>query len=195
MTVLNSACPLDCPDACSLAVTVEEGRITKIDGSRRNPVTEGYICAKVRQMAEHVYGADRLLHPLIRTGARGAGQFRRAAWDEALDLIARKMVEVRESRGGEAILPFSYGGSNGLLTQDTVDARLWRRLGASRLARTVCAASLLLVPMTPTGPRLIQPTTYSRAATDPSAWTTRPSTLRTTPARSSKGTPGNGIER
>lgn len=140
MTVLNSACPLDCPDACSLAVTVEEGRITKIDGSRRNPVTEGYICAKVRHMGEHVYGADRLLHPLIRTGARGAGQFRRAGWDEALDLIARKMVEVRESRGGGGILPFSYGGSNGLLTQDTVDARLWRRLGASRLARTVCAA-------------------------------------------------------
>jgi anaerobic selenocysteine-containing dehydrogenase len=135
-----TACPLDCPDSCSLDVTIEKGRVIEIDGSRANPVTGGYICAKVRRFADRVYGAERVLHPLIRTGARGSGTFARATWDEALDHVAAKMIEVRERWGGEAILPFSYGGSNGLLSQDTTDAELWRRFGTSRLARTVCAA-------------------------------------------------------
>jgi anaerobic selenocysteine-containing dehydrogenase len=132
---------LDCPDACSLDVRVEDGRVVKVDGSRVNPITDGYICAKVRRLPEHLYGPDRLLYPAIRRGPKGSGTFERVSWDEALDLAAGKMREARERRGGEAILPFSYGGSNGLLTQDTTDARLFRRLGASRLARTVCAAA------------------------------------------------------
>lgn len=140
MPVLKSICPLDCPDACSLDVTVEDGRVVKLDGGRDNPITRGYICAKVRHFDRHLYGPERLRYPALRRGARGSGQFQRVSWDEALDVVARKLMEVRETRGGEAILPFSYGGSNGLLTQDTTDARLWRRLGTSRLARTVCAA-------------------------------------------------------
>lgn len=135
----TSACPLDCPDACSLEVTVEDGRVTRMDGSRVNPVTEGYICAKVRHFAEHVYSPERLLHPAVRDGAKGEGRFKAVSWDQALDLIASKMLEVREKTGGEAILPFYYGGSNGMLTQDSTDLRLFRRLGASRLLRTVCA--------------------------------------------------------
>jgi anaerobic selenocysteine-containing dehydrogenase len=139
-TVVDTACPLDCPDSCSLAVTVSNGRVSEIDGSSLNTPTAGYICAKVRKFADRVYGDARLRYPAVRTGAKGQGRFSRVSWDEALELIASRMLEVRERWGGEAILPFSYGGSNGLLTQDTIDAVLFRRFGASRLARTVCAA-------------------------------------------------------
>jgi anaerobic selenocysteine-containing dehydrogenase len=135
-----TACPLDCPDSCSLDVVVQDGRITTIDGSSLNPVTGGYICAKVRRFPQRVYGPDRLLYPAIRKGPKGRATFVRASWDEALASIAARLREVIERWGGEAILPYSYGGSNGLLTQDTSDATLFRRLGASRLARTVCAA-------------------------------------------------------
>ena len=135
-----TVCPLDCPDSCSLDVTVQDGRLTTIDGSSLNPVTGGYICAKVRRFPERVYGPDRLLYPAVRKGPKGLASFERVTWDEALGLIAERLTEARVRWGGESILPYSYGGSNGLLTQDTSDAVLFRRLGASRLARTVCAA-------------------------------------------------------
>ncbi len=138
--VVDTACPLDCPDACSLAVTVRRGRVVNIDGSRRNPVTDGFICAKVRRFGEHVYGPDRLLYPAVRKGRKGEGKFKRVSWDKALELVADKMRAAKAQAGGASILPFSYGGSNGLLTQDNIDALLWRRFGTSRLARTVCAA-------------------------------------------------------
>ncbi len=136
----TTACPLDCPDACTLTVTLRAGRITKIDGSPESEVTRGYICAKVRQFGKRVYGDDRLLHPAVRRGAKGSGLFRRITWDDAFELMATRIHEVKTAHGGEAILPLSYGGSNGLLTQDTTDATLFRRLGAARLLRTVCAA-------------------------------------------------------
>jgi anaerobic selenocysteine-containing dehydrogenase len=139
--IVETACPLDCPDGCSLNVTVQDGRITAIDGSKANPITDGYICAKVRRFTERVYGPDRLLYPAVRKGPKGAGaRFERVSWDDALNVIATRMREANKMWGGESILPYSYGGSNGLLTQDTGDATLFRRLGASRLARTVCAA-------------------------------------------------------
>ncbi len=137
---VGTVCPLDCPDSCSLSVTVREGRVLSLDGSSANPVTGGFICAKVRRLPERLYGADRLLHPAVRRGTKGNAQFERVSWDEALGVIADTLVTTRDTWGGEAILPYSYGGSNGLLTQDTSDATLFRRLGASRLARTVCAA-------------------------------------------------------
>jgi anaerobic selenocysteine-containing dehydrogenase len=139
-SVVETACPLDCPDACSLAVTVQHGKLVKIDGARTNPVTDGYICAKVRRFGDRVYGPDRLLYPALRNGRKGEGRFKRVPWDEALALVVEKFEAAKSRHGGEAILPFSYGGSNGLLTQDNFDAQLWRRFGTSRLARTVCAA-------------------------------------------------------
>jgi anaerobic selenocysteine-containing dehydrogenase len=142
--VVDTACPLDCPDACSLSVTVRDGTLIAIDGSHRNPDTGGYICAKVRRFGERVYGADRLLYPAIRSGPKGSGRLARVSWDEAMELLGDRLSAIRDRWGGEAILPFSYGGSNGLLTQDTTDALLFRRLGASRLARTVCAAPTTL---------------------------------------------------
>jgi anaerobic selenocysteine-containing dehydrogenase len=138
--IVASVCPLDCPDACSLEVRVQEGRVVSVGGSRVNPLTEGFICSKVRRYPEHVYGPERVLYPRIRVGRKGEGSFRRATWDEALGLVAARMRELAERGAGEAILPLSYGGSNGYLSQDTTDARLFTRLAASRLARTVCAA-------------------------------------------------------
>jgi anaerobic selenocysteine-containing dehydrogenase len=139
-SVVETACPLDCPDACSLDVTVQHGKVIEIDGSEKNPVTGGYICAKVRKFTDRIYGPDRLLYPAVRTGAKGAGKFKRVSWDEALSLVVERMSDAKRTAGGASILPFSYGGSNGLLTQDNLDAQLWRRFGTSRLDRTVCAA-------------------------------------------------------
>ena len=127
VATVDTACPLDCPDSCSLAVTVSKGRVVEIDGSTLNAPTAGYICAKVRKFGDRVYGDARLQYPAVRTGPKGQGRFRRVGWDEAIELIATRLLEVREHWGGEAILPFSYGGSNGLLTQDTLDAVLFRR--------------------------------------------------------------------
>ncbi|HTM24512.1 MAG TPA: molybdopterin-dependent oxidoreductase [Vicinamibacterales bacterium] len=139
-STVRTACPLDCPDSCTLDVTVEHGRIKKIEGGNANPVTHDFICAKVRRFGERVYGEDRLLYPAVRQGPKGSGTFARVTWDEALDLIAGRMAAIKAQHGGEAILPFYYGGSNGLITQNTNDAELWRRFGTSRLATTVCAA-------------------------------------------------------
>lgn len=138
--VVETACPLDCPDSCSLQVSVADGRVAKIDGARRHDVTDGYICAKVRRFAKRLYGPLRVRHPYVRVGEKGQAAFSRVSWEEAIERIAARLRDVRDQWGGEAILPYSYGGSNGLLTQDTTDARLFRRLGASRLARNVCAA-------------------------------------------------------
>jgi anaerobic selenocysteine-containing dehydrogenase len=139
-TVVETACPLDCPDACSLAVTVQQGKVVTIDGSQKNPVTNGYICAKVRKFGERVYGPDRILYPAVRTGRKGEGQFSRVSWHEAIELVASRFERAKAESGAASILPYSYGGSNGLLTQDNLDAQLWRRFATSRLARTVCAA-------------------------------------------------------
>jgi len=143
---LPSACPLDCPDHCGLSVEVEDGRVVRV-GARDegNPLTAGFICGKVARFQDHVHGPDRLLHPAVRRpGARKRGgdpaAFERVSWDQALALVAARLDEARTRHGGESILPLSYGGSNGYLTQDTLDARLFRRLGASRCLRTVCAA-------------------------------------------------------
>src|SRR5262249_21108498 len=126
---VQTACPLDCPDACSLEVDVVDGRVERIEGTHRNPLTGGFICSKVRRYGDHVYGPERLRHPGLRRGAKGEGRFERISWDAALNLVVEKIATVRAryqhlgERAGEAILPFSYGGSNGLLTQDTTDAR------------------------------------------------------------------------
>jgi anaerobic selenocysteine-containing dehydrogenase len=139
-SVVETACPLDCPDSCSLAVTVQRGKVITIDGSHKNPTTGGFICAKVRKFGERVYGPDRLQYPAVRSGRKGEGRFKRVSWDEAVSRIVDRFSAAKAEWGGASILPFSYGGSNGLLTQDNFDALLWRRFGTSRLARTVCAA-------------------------------------------------------
>jgi anaerobic selenocysteine-containing dehydrogenase len=139
-STIQTACPLDCPDACSLSVTVERGRVTKIDGNDLAPSTGGYICGKVRRFDRRVYGQERILQPAVRRGPKGKAAFEPIDWNEAFDLAASRMREARERFGAESILPYHYGGSNGPLTNEFEDARFFRRLGASRLARTICAA-------------------------------------------------------
>ena len=119
---------------------MQHGKVIALDGSHKNPVTDGYICAKVRKFDERLYGPDRLLYPGRSQGRKGEGRFKRVTWDEALELVAERFRRAKAAHGGASILPFSYGGSNGLLTQDNLDAQLWRRFGTSRLARTLCAA-------------------------------------------------------
>lgn len=146
MRRVTSVCPLDCPDTCSLAIDVEAApdgqseRVVHIDGTDLNPLTAGYICGKVSVFTRHMYGEHRLLHPMVRDGAKGSGRFRRVSWDDALDLAVERIRATIDQHGAEAILPYAYGGSNGFLTHDSVDTRLFRRLGASRLLRTLCAA-------------------------------------------------------
>jgi len=131
---------MDCPDTCSLDVEVEDGRVTKLRGSNLNPVTNGFICSKVGNFAQRVYSDERLLYPMRRVGEKGSGQFARISWDEAINLIGKSFSAIKQRYGGEAILPFNYGGSNGMLGQGTTDAAFFNKLGASRLAHTVCAA-------------------------------------------------------
>ncbi|MFO7695101.1 MAG: molybdopterin-dependent oxidoreductase [Vicinamibacterales bacterium] len=138
---VGTACPLDCPDSCSLSVSLADGRVVALDGGDANPVTGGYICGKVRRFGDRVYGPDRLLRPGLRLGPPGSGEFRWIGWEEALSRVADAMREARDRWGAESVLPYCYGGSNGLLTQDTTDARVFRRFGASRLARTLCAST------------------------------------------------------
>lgn len=138
--IVDSVCPLDCPDTCSLSVTIESGRITRVDGSQRNPFTAGYICAKVRRYAERVYSPLRVLYPQHRVGSKGEGRFERISWDAAIDLIAERFKRIIAEDGPAAILPYHYGGSNGLLSEGALDARFFNRLGAAELLKTICAA-------------------------------------------------------
>ncbi len=137
----RSACPLDCPDLCGLEVTVDAGRVIEVTGDHRNPMTDGFVCGKVRKIAQHMYGEHRVLRPRVRTGAKGSGQWRETSWDEALGLVTDKLSAIRARSGAEAILPFHYGGSNGWLTEGSLATRFFRRLGASTLDRTFCAAA------------------------------------------------------
>jgi anaerobic selenocysteine-containing dehydrogenase len=136
-----SACPLDCPDLCSLEVGVEDGRVVSVEGSRLTPITDGMICGKVRKIAKHLYGRDRVLTPLVRVGPKGGDQWRAVEWSEAIGVIAERLRGIRERSGGEAILPYHYGGSNGWLSEGGLASRFFRRLGASTLERTFCAAA------------------------------------------------------
>lgn len=124
-----------------MTVTVENGRVIEVNGDRRGPLTDGFVCGKVRKIADHMYGEDRLTTPLVRTGPKGSGTWSPVSWDEALDQIADRIQAIRARAGGEAILPYHYGGSNGWLTEGSLATRFFRRLGASNLERTLCAAA------------------------------------------------------
>ena len=131
-----SVCTFDCPDTCSISVTVDEGRILKVRGSTAAPYTAGVICTKVAQgMEAFVHGPQRLLHPLRRIGPKGSGQFERLSWDAALDEIHDRVGEVIGRWGAEAVLPLNYAGPHGFLAGDSMSSRFFHRLGASQLYR------------------------------------------------------------
>src|SRR3954447_22852795 len=112
----SSVCALDCPDTCSLLVQVDEsGHGTKLRGDPAHPITKGFLCAKVSRYLEREYHPERILHPQKRIGAKGEGKFRQISWDEALGEITDKLSAISRSDGPEAILPYSYAGTMGLL--------------------------------------------------------------------------------
>ncbi len=140
-SIRHSVCALDCPDACSILVTVEDGRATRLRGNPEHPVTRGFLCGKVAQYLEREYSPQRLLYPARRTGRKGEGRFERVSWDDALDEIAARLQSTAAEFGPEAILPYSYAGTMGLLNGSGMDRRFFHRLGACRLDRTICSAA------------------------------------------------------
>jgi anaerobic selenocysteine-containing dehydrogenase len=133
----RSVCPLDCPDTCSLAVTVADDQVVAVRGSRVNPITHGAVCAKVaHHYPEFVHGENRLRYPLKRSGGKGAGQFERISWDEALDTIRAHVGAIVERHGPQAVLPLNYAGPHGMLAGDSMSLRFFHRLGASLLDRS-----------------------------------------------------------
>lgn len=135
-----------------MLVTVEQGRATRIAGDPEHPVTAGFLCGKVSNYLERVYAPDRVLRPLVRAGAKGEGRFREASWDEALDVVATRLGEAIARYGGEAILPYSYFGTMGLLQANTMSARFMNAVGASDLERTICASAGIAGVLATTGP-------------------------------------------
>ena len=139
--VRHSVCALDCPDTCSLLINVEDGRGSHLRGDTAHPVTRGFLCGKVARYLDREYSPHRLLYPQKRAGAKGEGKFHRISWDEALDTIAARLQQVSGDFGSEAILPYSYAGTMGLLNGGGMDRRFFHRLGASQLDRTICSAA------------------------------------------------------
>ena len=146
--VVHAACPHDCPDACGVLITVEDGRAVKVQGDSKHPVTRGFLCAKVAKYLERVYSPDRVLYPMRRRkdspkggGRKGAADFERISWDQALDEICERFGQIAKEFGPEAILPYSYGGTLGVLNGASMDRRFFHRLGASQLNRTICATA------------------------------------------------------
>ena len=135
--LVRGACPHDCPDTCAMHVTVEDGRATKVAGDPEHPITVGFLCGKVSNYLDRVYAEERVLRPLVREN----GGFRRASWDEALDIATDGLLRAGEQFGGESILPYSYMGTQGLIQGNIMSARVMNALGASNLERTICATA------------------------------------------------------
>jgi len=138
---IKTVCPHDCPDTCAMLAQVQDGRLLGVRGNPDHPVTRGYLCCKVTHYEERVYGADRVLYPYRRVGAKGEGRFERISWDEALETIVTRWQEVIARYRAEAILPYSYAGTMGIVNMSACDGRLWNRMGCSRLLRTICSTA------------------------------------------------------
>ena len=137
---IRGACPHDCPDTCALVTTVENGIAVRVQGNPGHRHTDGALCTKVSRYTERTYHPERLRHPLVRTGPKGSGQFRRVGWDEALDLIAERLKAIA-ARDPQAVVPYSYAGTMGQVQGEGMAARFFHRLGASFLDRTICASA------------------------------------------------------
>ncbi|WP_422844301.1 molybdopterin-containing oxidoreductase family protein [Acidovorax sp. M2(2025)] len=140
-TQVRGACPHDCPDTCALLTTVDEhGVATRVQGNPDHRHTDGALCAKVSKYTERTYHPERVLTPLKRTGPKGSGQFTPVSWDDALGDIAQRLQAIA-ARAPEAILPYSYAGTMGMVQGESMDRRFFHKLGASQLDRTICASA------------------------------------------------------
>ncbi len=138
---VRGACPHDCPDTCATVATVREGRVVSFAAEPAHPYTNGWLCAKVRPYLELVYHPDRLRYPLRHVGPKGAGSWQRIGWDEAIAEIAARWRDIIAADGAAAILPYSYSGTLGLVQLAVCNRRLWNRMGASGLQRSICGAA------------------------------------------------------
>lgn len=139
--LVHGVCPHDCPDSCSFITQVQQGQAIKLYATPHHPITDGWLCAKVRPYLEHVYHPDRLHYPLRRIGGKGSGQWQRISWAEALAEIGERWQTIIAQYGAEAILPYSYSGTLGLVQMGAASSRFWNRLAASRLERSICGAA------------------------------------------------------
>jgi len=137
------ACPHDCPDTCSMLTTVAGGIAIKVQGNPAHSHTDGALCTKVSRYTERTYHPQRVLHPLKRIGPKGSGQFERVSWDAALQDIATQLRAIagKSADGAQAILPYSYAGTMGLVQGDSMSMRFFHKLGASMLDRTICSSA------------------------------------------------------
>lgn len=141
LTQVRGACPHDCPDTCALVTTVDEhGVATRVQGNPDHRHTDGALCAKVSKYTERSYHPERVLTPLKRIGPKGSGQFATVTWDEALADIAQRLQSIA-ARAPEAVLPYSYAGTMGMVQGESMDRRFFHKLGASQLDRTICASA------------------------------------------------------
>ncbi|WP_118182278.1 molybdopterin-containing oxidoreductase family protein [Paraburkholderia phosphatilytica] len=138
--IARAVCPHDCPDTCAMRVTIENGRAIKVTGDPDHPPTQGVLCTKVSRYAERVHHPRRLTTPMKRVGRKGEGRFEPISWDEALQFAATRLGEIA-SRAPEALVPYSYAGTMGLVQGDSIAQRFFHKLGASQLDRTICAAA------------------------------------------------------
>ena len=139
-TTVHAACPHDCPDTCAIKVSVADGRVVRLQGDPDHPPTHGALCTKVSRYAERTYHEERVLHPLRRVGPKGSGRFERISWDAALDEIAARLGTIA-ARDPQAIVPYSYCGTMGLVQGESMAMRFFHRLGASLLDRTICSSA------------------------------------------------------
>jgi anaerobic selenocysteine-containing dehydrogenase len=137
-SIVRATCPHDCPDTCAMLVTVKHGVAIDVRGDPDHPTTAGALCTKVSRYIERTYHKDRLVHPMKRVGKKGEGRFERITWDEALDIVGARLKAIA-ARDPQAILPYSYAGTMGLVQGESMAARFFHKLGASFLDRTICA--------------------------------------------------------
>lgn len=140
VSIVRAACPHDCPDTCALHVSVQDGRAIRVQGDPDHPPTRGVLCTKVARYTERTYHPQRLLHPLRRIGRKGEGRFERISWDAALDIVAERLTEIAR-RDPQAIVPYSFAGTMGLVQSEGMAARFFHKLGASLLDRTICSSA------------------------------------------------------
>jgi anaerobic selenocysteine-containing dehydrogenase len=140
VTQVRAACPHDCPDTCAILVTVDNGVALDVKGDPEHPTTAGVLCTKVSRYVERTYHPDRVLYPMRRVGRKGEGKFERITWEAAIDEIAERFKQIA-ARDPQAILPYSYAGTMGLVQGDSMSLRFFNKLGASQLDRTICATA------------------------------------------------------
>ena len=138
--VVRAVCPHDCPDTCAMRVTVQDGRAIKVQGDPDHPPTHGALCTKVSRYPERTYHDERVLRPLKRVGHKGSGQFVPVSWDEAMADISARLLAI-SARNPQAVLPYSYAGTMGMVQGDGMAARFFHKLGASLLDRTICSSA------------------------------------------------------